>query len=108
MEVDFPETKFEIVQQGAIIVNDAWIRYQNDSVIIIDVDCKSKYFDVSASSGKGVFVTANDSTLYKDDENAEKDTWIEFLEVPVGFDYVASSTGRYTLTVVFHKNEYES
>lgn len=96
-------TEIKVVQPGAPIINDAWVVYKTDRVILIEVDLKSKYCSVGSSSGNGVFIDANEHSLYlSEDYEREVSTWIEFPEAE-GYSFFGSSSGRYTISLTFFK-----
>jgi hypothetical protein len=103
--IEYPETAIKIVQQGAPVINSAWVVYKTDQVILIEVDLTSKYCEVGASCGNGVFIDPTEHSLYLDTfSDREAFTWVEFPEAK-GYSFFGSSSGRYTVQLTFFKRE---
>lgn len=97
------DIQFSIKQQGKPAVNSAMERLRQGSLVVIDIDMHSKYCNVAGTSGNSVFIEAREHALHL----TEKDdplTWVEFPDYE-GWSFVASSCGRYTITVVLMANE---
>ena len=94
----------KITTQGAPIVNSAYVRYRNDDVLILELDMHSKYCGVFASSGSCVFIGANERSLYLHGDDRERFTEITLLDKNYP-EFVASSEGRYSITLVFGRKD---
>ena len=100
---EYPDTVIKIVQQGAPVINSAWVVYKTDQVIMIEVDLKTKYTRVNSSCSNAVFIECTEDSLYMDPEHCiAEDTWVEFPEAE-GYSFFGSSSGRYTLQLTFFK-----
>lgn len=84
------------IDEGEILVNSAWITFQTDSIILIEIDCKSKYAQVSGYSENSFVLCADEHTLYKGDN--ERFTEVE-IDLPDGFRIGSIDTGRYDVRV---------
>jgi hypothetical protein len=80
------------IEEREILVNSAWISLQTDSVIVIEIDCKSKYAQVCGYSQNSFALCADENTLHKGTVPGYTD--IEF-DLPDGFCIGSISTGRY-------------
>lgn len=96
------EVRHTIKQAGAVVCNGAVTRYESPSCIVLEMDLRSKYCELDASCGHGVFLVATERSLHLDDSRPRDDmTWVEF-ELPAGkWSFVSGSVSRYTLTCVF-------
>lgn len=97
-----------IKKQGSIIVNNCWIHKRSDDIVLLIIDCKSKYFDIimtgySSDGITSIFMDSNDRTLNKSDEFIGP-TEIEFPDYK-GFRVFATNTGRYTCQICLSKDE---
>ena len=84
------------IEEREILVNSAWISLQTDSVIVIEIDCKSKYAQIGYSSDTIFSLYANEDTLKKGTIPGYTD--VE-LSLPDGFRISSISTGRYDVNV---------
>ena len=84
------------IEEREILVESAWISLQTDSVIVIEIDCKSKYAQVGGYSDVMFSLYADDYTLKKGTD--PRHTVIE-LDLPDGFCISSISTGRYDVRV---------
>lgn len=84
------------IEEREILVESAWISFQTDSVIVIEIDCKSKYPQVVGYSQNSFGLCADEHTLHKG--TAPGYTDIE-LDLPDGFCISSISTGRYDVRV---------
>ena len=84
------------IEEREILVNAAWISFQTDSVIVIEIDCKSKYPQVVGYSQNSFGLCADENTLHKGTDPLYTD--IE-LDLPDGFCISSISTGRYDVRV---------
>ena len=84
------------IEEGEILVHSAWISLQTDSVIVIEIDCKSKYAQVAGCSQNSFALCADEHTLHKGTIPGYTD--IE-LDLPDGFCISSISTGRYDVRV---------
>jgi len=89
------------IEEREILVNSAWISLQTDSLIIIDIDTKSKYPDVCGYSDKSFGLCSNEHTLYKGTDPRYTDVEID---IP-GFSIVSVRTGRYDVRVFLIKEK---
>lgn len=89
------------IEEREILVNSAWISLQTDSLIIIDVETKSKYPDVCAYSDKSFSLCSNERTLYKGTDPRYTDIQID---IP-GFSIDSVRAGRYDVRVYLLKHE---
>lgn len=80
------------IEEREILVESAWISLQTDSVIVIEIDCKSKYAQVCGHSQGSFALCADEHTLHKGTIPGYTD--IE-LDLPDGFCISSISTGRY-------------
>lgn len=92
------DIQFNIKQQGKPAINAVGERVRQGSLVVIDIDMHSKYCRVAGSSGNSVLIEAHDGALDLT-ENDDPLTWVEFPDYE-GWSFVASSCGRYTITVV--------
>ena len=84
------------IEEREILVESAWISLQTDSVIVIEIDCKSKYPQITGYSDDNFGLCADERTLYKGTDPRYTD--IE-LDLPDGFRISSISTGRYDVRV---------
>lgn len=84
------------IEEREILIESAWISLQTDSVIVIEIDCKSKYAQVTGYSDDNFGLCADERTLYKGTDPRYTD--IE-LDLPDGFRISSISTGRYDVRV---------
>lgn len=84
------------IEEREILVESAWISLQTDSVIVIEIDCKSKYPQVGGYSDVMFSLYADEHTLHKGTDPRYTD--IE-LDLPDGFRISSISTGRYDVRV---------
>lgn len=97
-------------QQGAPDMDHWYLRYANDDVIIVDIDMRTKYCEITAVGNGMLMVGCKDCALYlhrmfEDDPKAL--TILRLAEPYAHWEYAASSCARYTITAVFHRR-YES
>ena len=90
------------INEGEILVNSAWITLQTDSIILIEIDCKSKYPQVSGYSENSFVLCADEHTLYKGDN--ERFTEVE-IDLPDGFCIGSVGIGRYDVRVYCINNK---
>ena len=99
IESDWNMNIITIKEQGAPIVNCASVLYESDEIIVIELDMRSKYCYVGASSGNGVYIEANERSLYLHGADRDATTWVE---VPGNkTQFLGSNGGRYTINLVF-------
>jgi hypothetical protein len=84
------------IEEGDILVNSTWVSLETPSLIIIEIDTKSKYPELSGYTGKEFWLTAGERTLHKGTD--PRPTKIE-LELPEGFCLEATRLGRYSVEV---------
>ena len=84
------------IEEREILVESAWISLQTDSVIVIEIDCKSKYPKVGCYSATGFSLYADDTTLHTGPEG--EDTVID-LNLPEHYSIDAIKAGRYDVRV---------
>jgi hypothetical protein len=100
---DYSNAQFAVLQSGAPIINSAWIVYKTDQVILIEIDMKSKYCFINASSGNSVFIGADGNSLNLDEDvDIDSDTWVEFPEAKE-YSFFSGSCGRYSIQLTFIK-----
>lgn len=102
------EIEFKIENQGAPIINYAYIFEQTNNIVLIGVDLKSKYCEIDCTTGGdnepiGVYISAGKETIrLNKDVDKEEPTKIIFPEF-IGYDIFALSLSRYTLKVCLIK-----
>lgn len=84
------------IEEGEILINNAWISFNTPSLIIIEIDCKTKYPEMCGYSDKDFWLVAGEHTLHKGTD--PRPTRIE-LELPEGFRINTTRIGRYTVEV---------
>lgn len=90
----------KIVNQGAPVLNSVYVVYQNEDIIVLCLDMKSKYCVVGASSTATVFIDANERSLnLKEGMDRELSTEVRVLGCYPHF--LGSSSGRYSIFVAF-------
>ena len=87
---------------GQVAVSSAFVTFANDSLIIVEIDCRSKYPEIGGYSSHVLYLDASEHTLNK--VNSDNGTMIEFT-LPQGFEIGSARTGRYNVTVFFHRPE---
>lgn len=101
------QTKITIVEQGAVQVNDAWVRRRGLNVVALDVDLRSKYCEPLMSCGTDLWVHAGEHSLHLDETKDRHDaTRIRFDAFPADkWDMHAVQISRYTLEIVFVRRQ---
>lgn len=91
-----------VKKQGSVLCNYAYTRYESGKCLIVEMDLRSKYCELVASSGHGCLIGATERSLHLDgSQPRDANTWIEF-DLPGGrWVFVTGSVSRYTLTCVF-------
>jgi len=81
---------------GSIDLSCAWVSLYSQSLIVIHVDCRSKYPAVGPRSSHCISIVKSQHTLgtIETDEITE----IE-LELPDGFEIGAAETSRYSIVI---------
>jgi len=102
------EIKIKINSQGAPVVNNAVIYYQNNKIVIIEVDMKSKWCQIDYTTGiNSIGIGATDRSCWldktKDKESYTEISFPEFKE----YETWTCSLNRYTLRICLVKNIYE-
>ena len=99
IESDWNMNIITIKEQGAPIINCASVLYESDEIIVIELDMRSKYCYVGASSGNGVYIEANERSLHLHGTDRDAATWVE---VPGNkTQFLGSTGGRYTINLIF-------
>jgi hypothetical protein len=84
------------VIEGEILVNSVWKLLETESLILFEIDCKSKYPKVGCYSSTGFSLYADDTTLHTGPEG--EDTVID-LKLPEHYSIDAIKAGRYDVRV---------
>ena len=103
-------TELVITQQGAVRVNEATIFAESERIACVDVDLHTKYAETfAASSGSDgtqtVVLTTTDRCLNLHPDHPIELTHVDFPEFKGWTLYACSGPSRYTLRVVFVKEE---
>ncbi len=93
--------------QGVIIVNSCSIYKRTKDIVLIEIDCKSKYpyidFHISDSDGIcGIGLSASENTLHKDETKEGITTIVTFPEFK-NYIVFATYVGRYTVNICLCK-----
>jgi hypothetical protein len=88
------------VTPGQIDVSEAYVALMSDSLIIVEISCRSKYPEVGPVSSDVLYLVATENTLYK--VNSEETTLIE-LRLPEGFEIGPTEVGRYHVALFCYK-----
>jgi len=89
------------IEEREILVDNAWISLQTDSLIIIDIETKSKYPDVCGYSDKSFGLCSNERTIHKGTDPRYTDVEID---IP-GFRIDSVRAGRYDVRVYLLKDK---
>ena len=84
------------IQENEILINSAWVSLETPSLIIIDIDCKSKYAQVCGYSEVEFALCADEHTLYKGTDPRPS---IVEIELPEHFAIDTVRAGRYDVRV---------
>lgn len=108
----------DIDHQGTPSINCATIIAISDETVLIDIDCHSKYLEVSAHSNKsgpiiegqmkyipGIVVDFEEHSLHPFEGVVAEDNWTE-IHFPefAGYSVFATNVGRYTVNVALMKD----
>jgi hypothetical protein len=88
------------VTPGQVAINCIYVDHASDDLIVIEIDCKSKYPELGPQSSSLIYLCASEDTLFT--EQSDQTTMVELL-LPDGFEIGATQAGRYTVTVFCHK-----
>lgn len=96
---------FTIKHQGAAVPNEAWYRYKSEKCLVIELDMRSKYTDLGASSGNQVFIEANEQSLHLDDAQPRDSYTVVEFALPDGDWQLCHGgrSGRYSLSFTYLK-----
>lgn len=95
-----------IKQQGAPRVNEAFVLYQSEKCIVLEIDMHSKYCSIGASAGHDIFIDAGPHALHLSDDHPREAYTVVTVDLPPGtWSYTCGSGGRYTLTVCYLKQD---
>ena len=104
-------TKLVITQQGAVRANEATIYAESECIACVDVDLHTKYAETFATSSghdgaQEVILMANERSIDLHQDNPRNSlTHVEFPEFKGWTLYSVSGPARYTLRVVFVREE---
>lgn len=82
-----------VVDKGAVEISSIWASSVADSLIVISIDCKSKYPALGPVSSNQIHLISNEQ-----DRTAKAST-IVTLDLPEGFEIGPIECGRYALTL---------
>lgn len=104
--------ELKITEQGAVRVNDATIFAESERIACVDVELRTKYAETlaTASGSDGtqtVLLTTTDRSLNLHPDHPIELTHVEFPEFKGWTLYACSGPSRYTLRVVFVKEDEE-
>lgn len=92
-------TIITIREQGAPIISSASVLYESNDLVVIELDLRSKYCYIGASTDNGVFIEANERSLHLHGTNRDASTWVE---VPGNRpQFLGGTSGRYTINLIF-------
>lgn len=95
-----------IKQQGAPLTNEAFVLYQSEKCIVLEIDMLSKYCSIEATAGHDIFIGAGEHSLRLSENHKREDWTIVTVDLPPGtWTYTCGSGGRYTLTVCYLKRD---
>jgi hypothetical protein len=94
------------VEEGEILVNSVWVSLETPSLIIIELDTKSKYPNIACHSSNEISLYADEHTLYASPELEGKTTNV-IMELPEGFCVGATSLGRYTVQIYCYNENHQ-
>jgi hypothetical protein len=96
----------KILEQGAPSVNCATIVYQNDNVILVELDMNSKYTKLTCYSGNQFYIGADENSLHlADGYGIGAETVVELDEIPDDFAVFSTQSSRYTISITFLKRK---
>lgn len=90
------------VREGGIAISSIWVSVATDSLIIVDIDCKSKYPVIGPMSSSEIYLIANEETLFA--RNSDAATIIS-LDLPDGFRIGPVESGRYSVALFCHRSD---
>jgi len=95
--------------QGKIMVNDPFVIYQCENIVLVSLDLKSKYAELDYIGADNnipfVILKSTESTINENQEvSLGNYTEIQFPDLD-GWDIWATSIGGYTLNICFVKEK---
>lgn len=95
-------TKIKVTKSGDFQVNDAFIEKQYDDIVLITVDCHTKYPEVFAySSANSIFIIENTNIKTKGIDSMTEIAFPEFS----GWNVHSYNTDRYSIHFCLTKRE---
>jgi hypothetical protein len=88
------------VTPGQIDIGSIYVTLMSDSLIVVEIDCRSKYPDIGPMSSHVIYLIATEHTLGK--VGTDTNTSVE-LELPEGFEIGPTEVGRYHVAIFCYK-----
>lgn len=90
------------ITPGVIQVSSAWVSIFSETLILVELDCKSKYPTLVCTSASMVSLDANENTLHRGDSDAITDI---ILDLPPGFQVGPVEMGRYSVGIFCYRRD---
>jgi hypothetical protein len=90
------------IRPGVIQVSSAWASIFSENLILVELDCKSKYPVINATSINVVWLSAGPHTLYPGTTN---DLTEVRLDLPPGFQVGPVEIGRYDVAIFCYRRD---
>ena len=90
------------ITPGVIEVASAWVSIFSETLILVELDCKSKYPTLLCTSASVVCLVANENTLHR---GASEDMTQVTLDLPPGFQVGPVEMGRYNVGIFCYRRD---
>ncbi len=101
--------KFRVDTQGAPVFENGWVVRRSRHVICVELDMRSKYTTVDATSGHTVLIGANERSIHLEPSvDRSQFTSLAIDGMPKDFEFFSASGGRYTISICYIRRQSRS
>ncbi len=91
-----------VINEKSVLVNEVFVVYRNEDVMLLVVDTRTKYPDIEGVMGNTMLLNVNERSV----SVGEIDGYTEVkLGSPPGFEIWSCDTGRYNVNVTMRRRE---